>query len=71
MQLYATIRKSSKYAHQQPRDTSQRSAPPRPFAVEIVGGYDEYCVEGNSNMYRIADVRFYAKRDDRFIALTR
>ena len=67
-QLYATIKKSSKYADQQPRDGSK----PIPFEVEVGDGpANEYIVYGNSNQYRIEDVRFYVKWGDRFIPLSK
>jgi hypothetical protein len=71
-QLFATIKKSSKYACQQPRDDSQRLAPMMPFEVHIgTGPAKDYIVHGNGNQYRIADLRFYVKDDDgRFVPLS-
>lgn len=71
-QLFATIKKSSRYAHQQPRDDSQRVAPPIPFEVEIGHGPEhDYIVFGNGNQYRIADLHFFVKAGERFVRLTR
>lgn len=44
-QLYATIKRSSKYAHQQPRDASGTA---QPFEVEV-SGYDSYIFRGSDN----------------------
>lgn len=68
-QLYATIKKSSKYAYQQPRDDSNQ---PEPFEVEIGNGpISDYIVYGNSNQYRISDLRFYVKTADRLVPISK
>lgn len=65
-QLYATIKKTSTYAHQQRRDNSRAI----PFEVEI-RGENGYCVYGNSNQYRLADLRFYVKCNERFVSISK
>jgi hypothetical protein len=60
-QIYASIKRSSRYHGQ------QRSK--EPFPVEVGGGYDAYIVAGNGNCYRLADLRFYVKLGEKFVAL--
>lgn len=70
-QLFATIKTSSKYAYQQPRDTSQRLSPAIPFEVVVGSGSPrDYIVSGNGNQYRISDLRFWVKAGDHFIRLS-
>ncbi|MEW5715071.1 hypothetical protein AB1462_22265 [Pseudomonas sp. SB113] len=61
-QLYAEIKKSSKYAHQA---TWAKSQGPYPFPVRVVddrGGL--YCVAGGpGGAYRLADVNLYVIED--------
>lgn len=64
-QLYATIKRSSKYAHQQPRDLSGKA---QPFEVEI-GGYDSYIFRGNDNQYRAADLTLFVRCRDAFVRI--
>lgn len=59
--LYASIRKSSEYHGQ--------TKPGALFPVSIGGGYGDYIVAGNSNQYRLRDLRFYVRVGDRFICL--
>lgn len=56
-QLYAKIKKSSKYYGQ--------TAPGERFEVHIrhQGGY-EYVVRGNNNDYRLADVNLFVVSDE-------
>ncbi len=61
-QLYASIKRSSKYHYQ------QRSKDP--FPVHVGGSGGGYCVFGNANQYRIEDLRFYVKVGDRMVALS-
>jgi hypothetical protein len=64
-EIYASIRKSSKYSHQTERGAR--------FPVRIggPGGYGEYIVEGNGNRYGIRDLRFYIRAGDRFICISK
>jgi hypothetical protein len=56
-QLYAEIKKSSKYAHQASWAKSQGEYP---FRVRVCGGDDIYCVIGGpGGQYRLADVNLY------------
>ena len=71
--LYAKIKRSSEHSHQHKGD---------PFPVEIEEGWnartvahhanpkDIYCVRGNNNDYRIADLTFYVKVGEKFVALS-
>jgi hypothetical protein len=59
-QLYARIKRSSQYRHQ--------ATSSMPFPVSI-GGYDCYIVRGNGNQYRVSDVTFFVRHNDRFIPL--
>lgn len=63
--LFAVIKRSSSYAHQQPRDDRRK---PIPFEVEF-SGYGEHIVRGNSNQYRLADLDFFAKYHEQMIKL--
>ena len=52
-QLYAVIRRRSKYyGQQQTRD---------PFLVEVCGRTDDYIFRGNDNDYRAEDLTFWVK----------
>jgi hypothetical protein len=62
VQLYAVIKRSSKYHYQ------QRSK--EPFEVQFRDYPDGYCVCGNDNQYRIQDLRFYVKVGERWVALS-
>ncbi len=71
--LYAKIKRSSEYSHQHKGD---------PFPVELEEGWSTrtvatyaspkeiYCVRGNNNDYRIADLTFYVKVGEKFVALS-
>jgi len=61
-QLYAEIKKSSKYAHQA---TWAKSQGPYPFPVRVgYDGGDLYCVAGGpGGAYRLADVNLYVIED--------
>lgn len=61
-QLYATLKRTSKYAHQQPVDGFGK---PMPFQVEVQG-YDSYILRGNDNQYRLEDVNLFVKWRDGF-----
>lgn len=66
--LYARIKRSSKYAHQNPAGRD-------PFPVSLGGGYGEYMVSGSAsgsaNWYRLSDVKFffYCSMRKRFVPL--
>lgn len=63
VQVYAAIKRSSKYRYQ------QRSKDP--FPVHFVDyPLGDYAVFGNTNQYRIADLRFYVRVGERFVALS-
>lgn len=63
VQLYATIKRSSEYRHQHDGKV--------PFEVEFLNDtFGAHCVLGNNNRYRIADLRFYVKLGERFVALS-
>jgi hypothetical protein len=62
VQLYAVIKRSSKYHYQ------QRSK--EPFEVYFRDYPDGYCVCGNDNQYRLSDLRFYAKIGERWMPLS-
>lgn len=59
-QIYASLKRSSKYYHQQ-RDHKT------PFPVTF--RWDGYCVCGNNNFYRIADVNLFAHVEGQFLKL--
>jgi len=59
-QLYAKLKRSSKYAHQ--HDGKE------PFPVEVVG-YDTYIFNGNGNQYRLSDLRLYVVFAGQFVAI--
>lgn len=59
-QVFATIKRTSKYAYQQAKD---KKGKPIPFPVTL-RWWSEYKVVGNSNEYRIADVVFYVQVPD-------
>lgn len=70
VQLYAKIKRASEHSHQHKG---------QPFPVELMesrGFWNPanpkgiYCVHGNNNDYRIADLRFYVKLGERFVALS-
>ncbi len=54
--LVARIKRNSKYWGQTPANQW--------FDVRISDGSDHYCVRGNGNAYRIADVAFGVRRVD-------
>jgi len=60
-QLYATLKRSSEHAHQQPGK--------EPFPVQIKHQYDSYCVVGNDNVYRLSDLKFWIKVRDKLVPL--
>lgn len=62
-QIYAELRKSSEYRHQ------THKGEVFPVRIGGPGGYGEYIVEGNSNRYRLRDLRFYVRLGDKFIPL--
>jgi hypothetical protein len=62
VQLYALIKRSSKYHYQ------QRSK--EPFEVHLRDYPDGYCVCGNDNHYRISDLCFYVRIGERWMALS-
>lgn len=66
-QLYAEIKKSSKYAHQ--ADLCRRNGYGYPFKVRIVhDGGGDYCVVGGvGGQYRLADVNLYVIEGDKKI----
>lgn len=70
-QLFAVIKKSSKYAHQQPRDAKGKAVP---FEVEFADSSDvdvwTHVVFGADNRYRIADLSFFAKVGEQFVRLS-
>lgn len=47
-QFVARLKKSSKYNHQAPLGAW--------FDVTFAHQYDDYCIKGNENVYRFADV---------------
>jgi len=64
-QLYATIKRSSKYYSQ---NTLAKAAPHRwggfPFLVLVHPAYGEYCVQGGpGGQYRLGDVNLYVVED--------
>lgn len=63
-QLYAEIKKSSKYACQ--IEASKRSGWPYPFPVRIEADATDYVVKGGiGGRYRLSDVNLYVIEDDR------
>jgi len=67
-QLYAEIKKSSKYASQ--ADLCRNSPHGYPFQVRIVDDEDGYVVKGGvGGQYRIADVNLYVMQDGKKIGL--
>lgn len=63
-QLFATIRESSKYFHQNKFDEIKK---PIPFKVEINDSESEdYCVQCIGNQYRVKDVLFFVKLEQTF-----
>lgn len=57
-QLYASIKKSSKYAAQ--NNDATRYGFGLPFKVRIDPAYGDYCVQGGpGGQYRLADVQLY------------
>ncbi|MEW5250719.1 hypothetical protein [Microbulbifer discodermiae] len=64
-QLYAAIRKDSKYFHQNPPQESL------PFPVAIVDTTDAYRVRGNGDFYRLEDVYLFVKADCKFRPINR
>lgn len=64
-QLYAEIKKSSKYAGQ--ADLCRSNGYGYPFKVRIVhDGGGDYCVKGGvGGQYRLADVNLYVIEDDK------
>ena len=59
-QLYAKIKKSSKYYGQ--NDWAKEKGT-FPFPVEIYGYPEGYCVKGNDNQYRLRDVNLFVIED--------
>lgn len=70
MQLYATIKKSSKYYEQNSlaqRDATIFGGFPFPISInpDDLGERDNYCVKGGpGGQYRLIDVHLYVKRSD-------
>lgn len=62
VQVYATIKRSSKYRDQQ-RGGS-------PFPVHFDDYHTGYIVFGGANQYRVEDLRFYIKAGGRFVVLS-
>jgi len=62
--IYAVIKRSSKYRNQQPRERGADV----PFAVRFVDDVS-YPVRGNDNNYRLDDLRFFARVADRFVQI--
>jgi hypothetical protein len=62
-QLYAKIKRNSKYAHQ--NEQAKGFGHGLPFKVSIVPAFGEYCVQGGpGGQYRLADVQLFIKSDD-------
>jgi hypothetical protein len=61
-ELYAKIKRSSEYHHQHDGKV--------PFAVTFSDSLGLHVVLGNSNRYRISDLRFYVKVGDKFVAIS-
>lgn len=62
-ELYAKIKRSSEYHHQHDGKS--------PFAVYFVDDdFSQHVVRGNSNRYRISDLRFYVRVGGQFLALS-
>jgi hypothetical protein len=68
--LYAKIKRSSEHSH-------QHKGQPFPVQFEAYRGLPNfsnpkgvYCVRGNNNDYRIADLTFYVKVGEKFVALS-
>lgn len=61
-QLFAEIRKDSKYAHQA---THQKRTGPYPFPVLIEPDCDDYVVKGGyGGQYRLSDVHLVVVHED-------
>ncbi|KHL68900.1 hypothetical protein SF06_22360 [Pseudomonas flexibilis] len=61
-QLYAEIRKTSRYAHQAQR---QRETGPYPFPVTLAPECDGYVVQGGyGGQYRLEDVHLIVLHED-------
>lgn len=66
-QVYATLRRSSKYAHQQRGD--------EPWPVEFDTASDSHAdpsghiARGNGNQYRLRDLKFWIKQGETFVEL--
>jgi hypothetical protein len=66
-QLYAKIKRTSKYSHQ---NDWAKAEPSRwggfPFKVTVIATQDEYCVQGGpGGQYRLADVNLFIVQDGR------
>lgn len=60
-QLFAEIKKTSKYAHQA---TWAKNQGEYPFPVRVVVTPDEYCVSGGpGGQYRLSDLNLYVMND--------
>ncbi|MDF3056819.1 MAG: hypothetical protein K0R17_1034 [Rariglobus sp.] len=59
--LYATIKKSSKYYGQ---DHARATGKPSPWLVRFVDSRDSYGFHGNGNQYRREDLTFWVKATD-------
>jgi hypothetical protein len=66
-QLYAKIKKSSKYYNQ---NNWAKENGEFPFPVEIHGHALGYCVHGNGNQYRLRDVSLFVIEDGTEIKLS-
>jgi len=66
-QLYAKIKKNSKYFYQ--NEWAKRKGYGLPFAVEIENTSDKYCVYGADNQYYIADLNFFVLVDGQYLKL--
>ena len=56
-QLYAKIKKSSKYFYQ--NEWAKRDGYGLPFEVEIENTSDKYCVHGAGNQFYVSDLNFF------------
>ncbi|MFA6121889.1 MAG: hypothetical protein WCT35_04750 [Sideroxydans sp.] len=67
-QIYAKIKRSSKYAHQ--NKTASEGHWGCPFEVEIYAIDDAYCVSGGpGGRYRLADLNLFIKDDGREVRI--
>lgn len=67
-QLYAKIKKSSKYVHQ--NKVAQENGYGLPFPVTVTGIDDAYCVKGGpGGQYRLADLNLFVVEDGKEVRI--